>query len=123
MLERKPANRPGWVRVRFVCPGNLWVDQLSLIGDFNGWNPNAHPVGDTSPRGDRAITLELPGGEIYRFAYLADGVRCTEPDADGFVSDAQGGPASILDTSVAELDRDSSGAALGESRNADKTAG
>ncbi|MET9840387.1 hypothetical protein ABZZ01_21735 [Streptomyces virginiae] len=43
-----------------------------MVGDFNHWNPAAHPL---EPRGDgtRAATVALPANSAHSFRYLAAG--------------------------------------------------
>ena len=56
------------------APGNL-----SVLGDFNDWDPLAHPLKKRS-NGTRSVTVELPAGE-YHFKYLADdGAWFCDPD-------------------------------------------
>ncbi len=31
-------------RVTFTLPDSLWADTICLVGDFDGWNPSAHPL-------------------------------------------------------------------------------
>jgi len=59
------------------------VDQaVSVVGDFNNWNPYAHPLKKRS-NGTRSVKVELEPGRSYRFKYLAeDGSWLTDPDAD-----------------------------------------
>lgn len=101
MIRKQKSERAGWLRVTFAYPASLWVDQLSLVGDFNGWNPAVHPLETKRDDSWRSVTIELPVNRTYRFAYLADGTRCTEPEADGLDPGADGGPASILVTRLA----------------------
>ncbi|MBX6772344.1 MAG: isoamylase early set domain-containing protein [Chloroflexi bacterium] len=98
MIRREPFPDGSRVRVTFACPGGPWADWLAVIGDFNGWNPRATPLVFSRNGETRSTTVELPAGRRYQFAYLADGVRCLEPEADGAVLDAPGGPASVLVT-------------------------
>jgi 1,4-alpha-glucan branching enzyme len=62
---------------------SLPIDQaVSVVGDFNNWNPYAHPLKKRS-NGTRSVKVELEPGRSYRFKYLAeDGSWLTDPDAD-----------------------------------------
>lgn len=65
--------------VTFVLPGE--VGSVSIVGDFNAWDPYAHPLRKRS-NGTRSVAVELEPG-TYAFRYLADGgVFFDEPDAD-----------------------------------------
>jgi 1,4-alpha-glucan branching enzyme len=44
---------------------------VSLVGDFNDWDPLAHPL-VMDDGGVQSVTLELPLGASYHFKYLAD---------------------------------------------------
>lgn len=98
MVYQEPSSRHGWVRVTFTCPTGLWVDQLSVVGDFNDWDQHATPLAFTRDGAARTVTVELPAGQRFRFAYLADGARCLEPGAEAVVFNAPGGAASVLVT-------------------------
>lgn len=98
MVYQEPSPRDGWVRVTFTCPAGLWVDQLSVVGDFNDWDQNAAPLAFTRDGAMRSVTVELPVGQRFRFAYLADGIRCLDPAAEAVDPDAPGGAAGILTT-------------------------
>ncbi len=57
-------------KVTFALPTADVAGNVSVLGDFNGWDAAAHPLKKRS-NGTRSVTLELPIGE-YRFKY------CTE---------------------------------------------
>ncbi len=31
-------------RVTFTLPDSVWADKIYLVGDFNGWSRNSHPL-------------------------------------------------------------------------------
>ncbi|MGW4162119.1 isoamylase early set domain-containing protein [Streptomyces sp. NPDC004788] len=68
MLERKKVK--GRTQVTFVLPDHTPEGPVSVVGDFNHWNPHAHPL---APRGDgtRAATVTLPAHTSHAFRYLA----------------------------------------------------
>ncbi|KJY34273.1 MULTISPECIES: isoamylase early set domain-containing protein [Streptomyces] len=70
MLERTPLK--GRTRVTFVLPEGAPDGPVSVVGDFNHWNPAAHPL---RARGDgtRAVTVVLPAHSGHSFRYLAAG--------------------------------------------------
>lgn len=67
---------------------------VSVVGDFNEWDPFAHPL---APSGTgRCCTIELAPG-VYRFRYLADGgVFFDDEDADMIADNGIGGTHSVL---------------------------
>ncbi len=80
--------------VRFVIqqPG---AQRVSLVGDFNGWRPDAMPL-DPSPDGSIwSVTLPLPAGR-YEYAFVVDGERWIADPAASRVRDEFGGETSVL---------------------------
>lgn len=80
-------------KVTFVLPdGN---GPVSVVGDFNGWDPFAHPLRKRS-NGTRSVAVELPGGS-FAFRYLAaDGSFFDDPDADAVEPNGYGDTHSVL---------------------------
>ncbi|MGW4509985.1 isoamylase early set domain-containing protein [Streptomyces sp. NPDC004436] len=81
MLERKQLK--GRTKVTFVLPQDTPAGPVSVVGDFNDWDPTAHPL---SPRGDgmRGASVVLPSGGGHSFRYLAAGDYWFDDDqADG----------------------------------------
>ncbi len=58
------------------------IDQsVSVVGEFNDWDPFAHPMKKRS-NGTRSVKVDLEPGRAYRFKYLAaDGSWLNDPDA------------------------------------------
>jgi hypothetical protein len=67
----KPA-RNGTVRVTFVLPTNEPSGAVSVVGDFNDWNPFAHPLRKRA-NGTRSAAVDVKVGTTVRFRYLAEG--------------------------------------------------
>ncbi|MEU9372533.1 isoamylase early set domain-containing protein [Streptomyces sp. NPDC048255] len=73
MLERK--RRKGGkdhTEITFVLPADNPPGPVSVVGDFNDWQPGTHEL---QPRkdGTRAVTVALPGKSTHAFRYLAAG--------------------------------------------------
>jgi len=62
----------GTVRVTFVLPAAEPAGAVSVVGDFNDWNPYAHPLRKRA-NGSRTAVVTLPAGSTLRFRYLAEG--------------------------------------------------
>lgn len=60
------------VKVTFVVSVDECDRPVSVVGEFNGWDPLATPLRKRS-NGTRSGTVELTSGTSYRFRYLADG--------------------------------------------------
>lgn len=70
MLER--TLRKDHTEVTFILPADTPPGPVSVVGDFNEWQPGAHTL---MPRkdGKRAITVTLPAKTTHSFRYLAAG--------------------------------------------------
>lgn len=79
MLKRQ--HRSGNDVITFSLPTDEIDQAVSVVGDFNGWDPYVHPLKKRS-NGTRSVKVELEPGRSYRFKYLtADGSWLTDPDA------------------------------------------
>jgi 1,4-alpha-glucan branching enzyme len=68
--------------------------QVSIVGDFNNWNPNATLM-LRQPDGQRMASLELRHG-YHHYAFLMDGKRALDPNAAGITRDSENQPVSLL---------------------------
>ncbi|MFF3432564.1 isoamylase early set domain-containing protein [Streptomyces sp. NPDC002602] len=70
MLER--TQRKDHTEVTFVLPADVPPGPVSVVGDFNNWQPGVHTL---EPRkdGKRAVTVALPSASTHSFRYLAPG--------------------------------------------------
>ena len=68
--------------------------QVSIVGDFNNWNPNATPM-LRQPDGQWMASLELRHG-YHHYAFLVDGKRVLDPNAAGITRDSQSQPVSLV---------------------------
>jgi 1,4-alpha-glucan branching enzyme len=83
----KPTS-DGTVRVTFALPAAEPAGAVSVVGDFNDWNPYAHPLRKRG-NGLRSAVVNLPAGTTLHFRYLAEGGIWFDDDA-GEVRDGQG---------------------------------
>ena len=96
MIKRTKAARKGSVKVTFVVPNSVCDRPVSVVGDFNDWDPLATPLKKRS-NGTRSASLELPADQTYRFKYLADeGTWFCDDDADGLDDGHDASPDSLL---------------------------
>jgi 1,4-alpha-glucan branching enzyme len=73
---------------------------VSVVGDFNQWDPAAHPL---KPRtnGKRSAVVTLPPGTRYVFRYLADGGHFfDDPEADGYEDNGYGGTHGVIELDI-----------------------
>jgi hypothetical protein len=85
------------VLVGFELPPTASATTVSVCGDFNGWQAEAHPL---TRLGDGRFRTEiaLPAGERYRFRYLVDGRDWeNDPAADDYLPNGLGADDCVVD--------------------------
>jgi hypothetical protein len=86
VLKRTPVGKAK-TKITFTLPITEPDGVVSVVGDFNGWEPGRHEL---VPRrgGIRSVSLTLPSGQ-HRFRYLATGGIWTD-DHEADAVDEQG---------------------------------
>ena len=78
-LKSKPVTKVTFKAEKSVVNG---ADSVSVVGEFNNWNPEANPM-KALKNGGFTTTIDLEKGKEYEFRYLIDGkVWTNEPKAD-----------------------------------------
>ena len=72
MIKVAKLSRAGTVRVTFVLPAAEPAGAVSVVGDFNDWDPYAHPLRKRG-NGARSAAVDVPVGATVHFRYLAEG--------------------------------------------------
>jgi 1,4-alpha-glucan branching enzyme len=72
VIKTTKAGRNGTVRVTFALPADEPGGAVSVVGDFNNWNPYAHPLRKRANR-TRSAAVTVKSGSTLHFRYLADG--------------------------------------------------
>ena len=72
MIKTTKPGRNGTVRVTFALPADEPSGAVSVVGDFNEWNPFAHPL-QRRANGTRSAAVTVPVGSMLHFRYLAEG--------------------------------------------------
>ncbi|HEV2374432.1 MAG TPA: isoamylase early set domain-containing protein [Streptosporangiaceae bacterium] len=72
MIKKTRPGRNGTVRVTFTLPADEPRGAVSVVGDFNDWNPFAHPMRRRAG-GTRSAAVTVQAGSMLRFRYLAEG--------------------------------------------------
>ena len=90
MIKTSRPGRDGTVRVTFALPADEPDGAVSVVGNFNDWDPFAHPLRLRANR-TRSAAVTVPAGSTLYFRYLAEGGRwfddetLTAPDGQGVV--------------------------------------
>ena len=79
--------------VSFFCEATN-AHHISLVGDFNRWNPAATPM-NRMPDGRWMASLELPHGH-HRYMFLVDGETQLDPKAGGTTRNERNEPVSLI---------------------------
>jgi len=82
--------------VNFICVAPQ-AQSVSLVGDFNKWNPAANPM-KRMPDGAWLLMVELAHGH-HRYAFLVDGNLTLDPRAQGVTRNDEGERVSLLPVS------------------------
>jgi 1,4-alpha-glucan branching enzyme len=82
--------------MNFICNAPA-ATAVCLVGDFNEWNPAAHPM-KQMPDGGWLLTVELKHGH-HRYAFLIDGVLTLDPRAQGITRSDKGERVSLIPVS------------------------
>ena len=88
-LKKRYSKNKEICQVTFTVPKEIGdnFSKLSLVGDFNEWDPNEHLFTETDSKGNFVLSVSLPAGNEYQFRYLGDGETWfNEPDADKHVN-------------------------------------
>jgi 1,4-alpha-glucan branching enzyme len=88
LIKVAKPTRAGTVRVTFVLPTSEPAGAVSVVGDFNDWDPHAHPLRKRS-NGVRSAVVTIPAGATLHFRYLAEGGVWFDDDSAA-ERDAQG---------------------------------
>jgi 1,4-alpha-glucan branching enzyme len=72
MIKTSKPQPDGTVRVTFALPAEEPAAAVSVVGDFNDWDPFAHPLRVRSNQ-TRSASVTVPAGSTLRFRYLAEG--------------------------------------------------
>ncbi|MFD7559082.1 MULTISPECIES: isoamylase early set domain-containing protein [unclassified Streptomyces] len=70
MLER--TLKKDRTEVTFILPADTPAGPVSVVGDFNDWQPGVHTL-QLRKDGRRAVMVALPRESVHLFRYLAAG--------------------------------------------------
>jgi 1,4-alpha-glucan branching enzyme len=91
---RSSAGEVVTVRLLLAAPG---AESVSVVGDWNGWDPQKDRLRDPEGDGVWEIRLRLRRGMEARYQFLVDGEHwLADPRAPLQVDDGFGGTSSVL---------------------------
>jgi len=77
VITRTKPRKNGTVHLTFALPLDTPEGPVSVVGDFNDWQPGVHELRPSDIDGDgnghRVATVSVPTGTTLRFRYLAAG--------------------------------------------------
>lgn len=84
-IQKKYSSDKKICSITFILPREISKNfkEISVVGDFNNWDPHKNKMTHTKPDGSASFTINLESGKEYSFKYLCDNeVWLIEPDAD-----------------------------------------
>jgi 1,4-alpha-glucan branching enzyme len=83
-------------KVTFELPAEVKAETASVCGDFNDWDPQAHPMVRRKD-GRFSTTMVLPANRSYRYRFLLDGERWENDwDAESYILNSYGTEDSLI---------------------------
>ena len=72
MIKTSRPGRDGTVRVTFALPIDEPGGAVSVVGNFNDWNPHTHPLRRRANQ-TRSAAVTVRAGSTLQFRYLGEG--------------------------------------------------
>jgi len=82
MFKTQTLKKSGETKVTFILQAGDDRLPASVVGDFNGWDPMAHPLRKRS-NGTVSVAVIVPAGAHYEFRYLGANDHWFDEDPDG----------------------------------------
>ncbi|MEX1020156.1 MAG: isoamylase early set domain-containing protein [Litorilinea sp.] len=98
MLKRETTKHTNQIKVTFVVPDDPDLPRISVVGDFNNWDPEAHKLVRRS-NNTRSVSLLLDAGAHYAFRYYTEEGRWFNDEAaDGYAENEHGTQNGLIHT-------------------------
>jgi 1,4-alpha-glucan branching enzyme len=98
VIKQSPIKGKDQVKVSFILPGDAVTGRVSVVGDFNDWDPTVHPLRARS-NGTRSVAVTLPAQRRFAFRYLDEAGRWLDDDAaHDYEENGVGGVNSVVAT-------------------------
>lgn len=92
-LEKRYSAKNMAKPINFFCMATH-AKAVSVIGDFNDWHPNAHPM---KRQPDRSWHLQIPLNHgHHRYLFYVDGANVLDPRAQGVTRNEKNERVSLL---------------------------
>ena len=87
MIEKKISPKGKSATVTFELPADAASEGVAVVGDFNDWSQETHPMKLSKKEGVwKKKVSGLKPGSSYQFRYLVDGEQWRNDEAaDGYV--------------------------------------
>jgi 1,4-alpha-glucan branching enzyme len=72
VIKTAKPGRDGSIRVTFALPADKPDGAVSVVGNFNNWNPHTHPLRKRANQ-TRSAAVTVKAGTTLHFRYLAEG--------------------------------------------------
>ena len=69
MIKRETIKKSEQVKLTFIQPYDSTQPKVSVVGDFNGWDPTVAPLIKRN-NGTASVSVTLPVGKRIRFRYV-----------------------------------------------------
>ncbi len=98
MIRKEKVKGSNKVKVTFVLPEDVVDGVVSVVGDFNDWNPTANRLMRRSNQ-TYSTAVKLARGKTHEFRYYADEGRwLDDEDADAFKGNVFGTSNCVVET-------------------------
>ena len=98
MLKREQTKTGDQVKVTFIIPNDPNQPRVSVVGDFNGWDPKANPLQKRS-NNTRSASVMLEPNRRYAFRYyVSNGEWFNDEAADAYEPNEHGSQNCIIIT-------------------------
>jgi len=96
MIKKTKIRGSKMISVTFATFEHSEANELSLVGEFNDWSPETHPMRRRKD-GAWAATVRLQKGSEHQYRFLVDGADwASDPEADELVENPYGGKNSVV---------------------------
>jgi len=96
MLKKSYTKTGKSCKVTFYLSPETGASHVSLCGEFNNWDPSAHPM-KTRKDGTFYTTINLDAGRSYRYRFLLDNKRWENDwEAESYIPNEHGSDDSLV---------------------------